>query len=100
MTLGEFRLQPVEKLKHCRDSERARSLLSEFDLVLSNSRISDQTKRTFWDAVMDDLDAMGQDSTRLLDEHAAAALNAVVAAAQSVICEYRLLVGTDELGCG
>ena len=100
MTLDEYRVQVIEKLKACRDPARARGQLAEVDLVLMNSRISDRVQKTFWETLNNDLDVLAQESTLLLEKPAATALSAVIAAAQTVIAQYRLLIASDQQNPG
>jgi len=95
MTLEEYRIQVIEKLKICRDAAQARGLLAEVDLVLTNSRISDRTQKLFWQTLNNALDAVAQESTLLLEKQAATALRPVVAAAQPVTAQYQLLIASD-----
>jgi len=96
VTLEEYRIQVIEKLKVCGSAASARSLLAEVDLLLTNSRISDRGLRTFWEALNNDLDMVAQDSTVLLNNKAATELSAVIAAARAAIFEYEVLIGSDE----
>lgn len=98
MTLEEYRIQTIEKLKACRDPARARDVLSDVDGMLVGSRISDTTRRLFWETLRNDLDVVTQESTALLERQAAAVLGAVVRAAQDAIFEYQALIGSDEPG--
>ena len=94
MTLEEYRIQLVEKLKGCREADGARDLLSAADLVVTWRQLSDQ--RAFWEALSNDLDLIAQTVTHGLDRQAATALSAVITMAQSVVQEYRALAASDE----
>lgn len=94
MTLEEYRIQVIEKLKACREPLWARNLLAEVDLVLTNSGISDQARKTFWEDLKNDLEVVAQESTLLLEKQAATALSAVITAARAAIAQYQLLLAT------
>jgi hypothetical protein len=99
MTLEEYCIQVIEKIKACRDPARVRDLLSEVDGLLTRSRIGHHTRATFWEALNNDLDVVAQESTLLLERQAATALSAVVAA-QTVIAQYQLRRVSDHQNPG
>lgn len=94
-SLDDYRDQILTKLKVASDPDAARELISEVDLVLMHSQMSDQGIKAFWTALRSALDGAAQ-STRLLDRHAATALEAVLTAAQSAILEFESMVATDD----
>jgi hypothetical protein len=100
VTLEEYRIQFIEKLKACRDPANVRGLLAEVDLVLMKSGISDRVQRTFWETLNNSLDVVAQESTLLLEKQAATALSAVIAAAQTVIAQYLVLLANDQQSPG
>jgi hypothetical protein len=51
MTLEEYRIQVIERLKARQDPVKARGLLAEVELVLTNSRIGDRAQKTFWETL-------------------------------------------------
>ena len=95
LSLDDYRSQILTQLKVAVDPTAARELISEVDLVLMHSQMSDQGIRAFWIALRNALDGVAQ-STRLLDRHAATALEAVVTAAQSAILEFESMVAADD----
>jgi hypothetical protein len=96
LTLEEYRIQVVERLKGLREPVRVTGVLLEVELFLAHSAISSETQRSFWDKLYNDLDVVTQDSTLLLGKQAATELRAVVAAAQTEIAQYRLMLGSEE----
>jgi hypothetical protein len=68
MTLEEYRIQVIERLKASQDPVKARGLLAEVELVLTNSRIGDRAQKTFWETLNNDLDIVAQESTLLLEK--------------------------------
>jgi hypothetical protein len=94
-SLDDYRTQILTKLKVAADPAAAQELISEVDLVLMHSQMSDQGMRTFWAALRTELDGAVQ-STRLLERHAATALEAVLTAAQSAILEFESMVAADD----
>jgi hypothetical protein len=89
MTLDEYRSQVVARLRGCRDSLEVRGLLGEVDLFISQSRISDRARKTFWETLSSDLDIVAQASTDLMTQQAATALRALIAAAQTAIAQHQ-----------
>jgi len=100
MTLEEYCIQVIEEIKACSNPARVGDLLSEVDGLLNRSRIGHHTRAAFWEALNNDLDVVGQESTLLLEKQAATTLSAVVAAAQTVIAEYLLLLASDQKNPG
>lgn len=98
MTLEEYRVQVLEKLKGCRDPAQARSLLAEVDLVITNSQVSNHTQKVFWATLIHELDVVEQEASARLGRIAAAELGVAIAAARTAIFEYEVLVRCDELG--
>ena len=94
-SLDDYRSQILTRLKVAADPAVARELISEVDLVLMHSQMSDQGIKAFWAALRSVLDGAAQ-ATRLLDWHAAAALEAVLTAAQSAIFEFESMVAADD----
>jgi len=94
-SLEDYRSQILTKLKVASDPTAARELISEVDLVLMHSQMSDEGIRAFWAELRNALDGVAQ-STRLLDRHAATGLEAVLTAAQSAILEFESMVMADD----
>jgi hypothetical protein len=89
MTLEEFRLTLVERLRRCNDTSRAREVLVEAELVLRNVRLTDLTYERFWEALEEDLDGLAEEAKFASDRTAGAKLDSVVAAARARIARYR-----------
>ena len=94
LTLDGYRIQVLEKLKGCRDPGRARDLLAEVDVMLSASELSPKAQQAFWHALSTDLEVVAEESTKLLGKDAAATLSGVVAAAQSDIAQYLVVLSS------
>lgn len=88
MTLEEYRIQIVDKVRNLRDPARARSLLEEVDLVLTSSRLTSTTAKRFWEELHSDLQVIADEASRLLQRAEGIALRTVVSAAQSVIAQH------------
>lgn len=65
-------------------------------MVLASARLSTAAQGTFWDSLNSDLDILAEESRGVLGKEAAAALGAVIAAAQDVALEYRRLLDSDD----
>lgn len=96
MTLEQYRIQIVERLKTFREPSQARTLLAEVDLALKSSQVSPHGQKAFWEVLTDDLDVMAQDAPLLVGVQDAGVLVLVVATAQSGIELFqRLLVSSE-----
>ena len=100
MTLDEYRVTLIERLRACQDTATARSLLAEANLFLTNSRINKLTQDRFWETLEEELDAVGEDAKFLGDPKAAAVLGAVVAAARARIARYHRCDESDASPAG
>jgi hypothetical protein len=87
LTLDEYRIQVLEKLKGCEDPRRARDLLAEVDLMLGASGLSPKAQQAFWQGLSTDLEVVAEESTKLLGKDRAVRLTAVVLAAQADIAQ-------------
>jgi hypothetical protein len=96
MTLDEYRTQIIERLKSCRDTTAARSVLAEADLVLMNGRLTRLTQDKFWETLYQDLDALGEEARFMTDREAGVKLSTVVVAARSRIVRYREKIADDQ----
>jgi hypothetical protein len=94
-SLSEYRTEILARLKAASDPESAQELISQVDLALMHSQMSDRSIKAFWAELRNELDGVAQ-STHLLERHAAAALDAIVTAAQSAILEYELMTAADD----
>jgi len=83
MTLDEYRMKIIERLRACQDDACARSLIDEVDTMLHDSRIGKHTHEVFWQALEEDLDALEEEARFLANPEASAALEAVVTAARA-----------------
>ena len=94
MTLDEYRLQVVERLRACQDPKQARALLAEVECVLTASRMSDHTLRVFWRTLSGALELLEQESAHL-EIRQLAVLSAVLVAAQAVIADFQAQVVSE-----
>jgi hypothetical protein len=96
VTFEDYRIQIIEQLKAARDGARARDLIAQADMVLSSARLSASAQGEFWESLSSALDILAEDSKALLGKEAAAALSAVIAAAQGEIQKLRRPRESDE----
>jgi hypothetical protein len=89
MTLEEYRLKVVQRLRACDDSVAARGVLAEVDLKLMHNRMNPSRQERFWRNLHGDLDNL-TDQARLLDKSAAAKINAIAIAAQAWMARNHL----------
>ena len=94
ITLDGYRIQVLEKLKSCPDPGRARDLLAEVDVMLGASELSPKAQQAFWHGLSTDLEVVAEESAKLLGKDAAATLSGVVAAAQSDIAQYLVILSS------
>jgi hypothetical protein len=95
MTLDEYRATVLGKLKVCHSHGEVLATLAELDLRLTNARISDQARKTFWENLNNELDALSQETASLPGKQTATTLSAVTSAAQTVIEQYLLLLASE-----
>ena len=89
MTLEEYRIQILDRIKACQDSVAARDVLAEVDVALSNAKMSSSTQQEFWTGLHDDLEVVAEDA-RFLDKRAAARIGAIANAARGWISRNHL----------
>ena len=95
MTLDDYRLQAVHRFTGCQNSADVRRLLGEVDLFLTQSQIGDRTRKSFWEALISDLDVVAQESTHLMTEQTATGLSAVIRIAKVEIFQHHLSTEYD-----
>jgi hypothetical protein len=95
MTLDEYQLRVLERLRACQDPKHARALVAEVECVLTASRMSDHTLRAFWRTLNRALERLQQESMHL-ETRQQALLSAVIASAQAVIADFQAQVVSDE----
>jgi hypothetical protein len=96
VTLEDYRIQVIEQLRAARGTARARDLLAEVNMVLASARLSTAAQGQFWESLNGDLDVLAEESKGVLGKEAAAALGAVIAAAQASVMRYQRLLESDE----
>lgn len=89
MTLEEFRLTLVDRLRQCRDAAGAREIVIDAELVLANVPLTDLTYDRFWETMEEDLDALAGEAKLASDRKAGTILDSVVAAARVRIAHCR-----------
>ena len=89
MTLEEYRLKVVQRLRACNDTVAARGVLAEADLTLLNSRMSPSLQERFWRSLHNDLDSL-TDYAHLLDKRSSVKITAVTITAQAWMARNHL----------
>jgi hypothetical protein len=92
VTLDEYRLALIERLRACQDTAAVRQLLAEADLMLANGGLTRLTHDRFWETVEDDLRGVEEEAKSLPDRKNGEALAAIVVAARARIARYRARV--------
>ena len=100
LSLDGYRIQVLERPKHCPDPGRARGVLVEVDVALRGTGLSDKAQMAFWESLSTDLDVVAQEWAHLLPRHAAITLRAVTAAAQADISQYLLVLSNAQQASG
>jgi hypothetical protein len=83
MTLDEYQLRVLERLRARQGPKRARDILAEVESVLTASRMSDHALRVFWRTLNAALELVEHESTHL-EIRQLGVLSAVIVAAQAV----------------
>ena len=96
VTFEDYRIQIIEQLKAARGTARTHDILAEVDMVLASAGLSTAAQGAFWESLNSDLDILAEEWSGVLGKEAAAALSAVIAAAQSAVLRYRRLLESDE----
>jgi hypothetical protein len=89
MTLEEYRMQVIERIRVAKDSVLARDVLSEVDMTLTSTCTSAAVQRDFWQALHEDLDVLADDS-RFLEKADAARIGGIAIASQTWIEQNHL----------
>lgn len=92
ISLEGYRIQVLERLRHCPDSRRARDVLVEVNVTLTASELSAQAQRAFWEALGTDLDVVVEEWTGPVGKRSAAAVETLIADAQADIARYLLVL--------
>lgn len=86
MTLEEYRLQLLERLKVCAGPIDARNLIRELDLLLQGSDLTASTREAFWATVQRDLSFLTEHLS-VLRKPAQEDIAPLIEAAQQAIAE-------------
>jgi hypothetical protein len=96
MTLDEYGIQLLERIRNCSSPTKARDLIAEGHLFLAQSHLSERTLRTFWSSLRASLEFLSED---LIDVGESRAVrSAVLTAAHVAITQHQneLAVPPDE----
>ena len=96
ITLEDYRLQIMEQLKAAPGAAFARDVLARVDLVLGSARLSTATVEAFWESLNSDLHILAEESKGVLGREVAAALGAVIDAAQGEVLKYKQQLESDD----
>jgi hypothetical protein len=96
MTLEEYRIHIIGRLKAFRDPAEVRELLAQVDLGLKGTGVSVSGQSAFWEALTQDLNGVAHDAPLLVGVQDAELLVRVVSAAQSGIEWYQGWLGSAE----
>lgn len=95
MTLEEYRIQLVQRIRDCSSPAEACSLIGEGDLVLAQSQLSERTQRLFWSNLHADLEVLREDLIGVPERAGRSVRGAVLVAAQVAITQHQnALAGT------
>lgn len=97
MTLEEYRLHVVERLRSADDTVAARGVLGEVDLTLTRSRLSPKLEQHFWQTLHHDLNIVA-DGAGFLHGFLSAPVPAIAVAAQTWIERNHLGPTRDQNG--
>lgn len=92
LPIDSYRLQVLDTLTSCADSDIARALLVEVDERLNARGLSTRAQRAFWEALDTDLDVAGEESAQRLGRQAPLTLSAIIATSRIDIKQYLSLV--------
>jgi hypothetical protein len=89
MTLEEYRIQLLNRLKECSSPAKALELVDEAALVLAQSQVSENTLRKFWTDLREDLQMLVDESAPDLGERGSRAVHiAVMTVARLGVADY------------
>jgi hypothetical protein len=88
MTLEEYRIQLVDRLKQCSSPAKALELVDEAALVLAQSQVSENTLEKFWTHLREDLQILVENASDLREPGPRAVRIAVMTVARLAIADY------------
>jgi hypothetical protein len=87
MTLEEYWIQLLDRLKECSSPAKALELVDEVHLVLAQSHVSENTLQKFWTDVREDLRILVQSASDLRERGSRAARISVMTVARLAIAD-------------
>jgi hypothetical protein len=88
MTLEEYRIQLLNRLKECSSPAKALELVDEAALVLAQSQVSENTLRKFWTDLREDLQMLVESAPDLGERGSRAVHIAVMTVARLGVADY------------
>ena len=88
MTLDEYRLRLLDRLKACSGPAGARELVAEAQMVLAHSALTQRSLDQFWSGFRNDLQYLLEGAEALREREARATLGSAIAAAQGAIDQF------------
>jgi hypothetical protein len=89
MTLDEYRLQMLQRIRDCDFPDGARDLIAEARLFLAQCRLNETTLRAFWSNLRADLEVLSEDLVGVPERSGRSQRGAVLAAAQVAIVQLQ-----------
>jgi hypothetical protein len=89
ITLEELRIELLDRVRNCHKPHAVAQLIADADRKLQASRIGDQARRAFWDAVDHDLVVVTQEASVILERQGAQTLRTTIDVARAALISYR-----------
>jgi hypothetical protein len=89
MTLEELRIDLLSSVRNCANPSAVAQLLSEADLILTQSRVAGQVQEAFWQALDRDLEVVTQEASMIIERQGAVTLRSVIEVARAILPVYR-----------
>lgn len=89
VTLEELRIELVDRVRNCPNLTSIAQLIADAEAKLHASRIGEQSRRAFWDAVDHDLVVVTQEASVILERQGAQTLRTTIGAARAALTRYR-----------
>jgi hypothetical protein len=88
ITLEELRIELLDSVRNCPSPNSVVQLIADAERKLNASRIGEQSKRAFWDAVDHDLVVVTQEASVILERQGALTLRTTIDVARAAISKY------------
>jgi hypothetical protein len=89
MTLDEYRLQMLQRIRDCSFPDRARDLIAEARQFLAQSRLNEPTLRALWSNLRADLEVLSEDLIDVAERSGRSQRGAILAAAHVAIVQLQ-----------